>query len=204
MSGPNITHYLTKINQQLANVWPTDSSTKLGQQLNVGLEEQLALNALTMPLNALLQRAGKRWRPLVMVLTAQSFGQNEEDSLYFTPLVELPHSGSLVIDDIEDGSTLRRQLPAIHLMYGLDCAINSANLAYFSPTSLIDNYRCNDKLKYLIYKSYSKAMRSVHLGQGLDIAWHNDALFIPNVQQYYTMCRLKTGALAAMAAEVGA
>lgn len=48
-------------------------------------------------------------------------------------MIELLHSASLVIDDIEDGSLQRRGEPCSHLVFGMDRAINAANLMYFLP-----------------------------------------------------------------------
>lgn len=48
-------------------------------------------------------------------------------------LIEYLHTASLIIDDIEDGSILRREKPCSHLVYGLDRSINAANLVYFLP-----------------------------------------------------------------------
>lgn len=41
------------------------------------------------------------------------------------------HNASLMIDDIEDGSPLRRGEPAAHIIYGVPLTINAAELACF-------------------------------------------------------------------------
>lgn len=41
------------------------------------------------------------------------------------------HNASLMIDDIEDGSTLRRGAPAAHMVYGVPLTINAAELTCF-------------------------------------------------------------------------
>jgi len=48
-------------------------------------------------------------------------------------LIETLHTGSLIIDDIEDQSNSRRGNPCAHLVYGTRNSINSANLMYFLP-----------------------------------------------------------------------
>lgn len=47
-------------------------------------------------------------------------------------------------------------------------------------------------------------MRTLHLGQAMDISWHKDVSFIPTVEEYFAMCGFKTGSLARLAAEIGA
>ena len=57
----------------------------------------------------------------------------DEKVLKIGSLIEYLHTASLIIDDIEDGSILRREQPCSHLVYGLDRSINAANLIYFLP-----------------------------------------------------------------------
>merc|ERR1739838_532716 len=46
-------------------------------------------------------------------------------------VVEMLHNASLMIDDIEDDSILRRGIPVAHKVYGVPHTINSANYVYF-------------------------------------------------------------------------
>ena len=48
-------------------------------------------------------------------------------------LIEHLHCASLIIDDIEDDSVQRRGKPCAHTVFGVDSAINAANLMYFLP-----------------------------------------------------------------------
>jgi len=41
------------------------------------------------------------------------------------------HSSSLMIDDIEDGSPMRRGCPAAHLVHGAPLTMNAANYGAF-------------------------------------------------------------------------
>ena len=149
----------------------------------------------------LLNRGGKRWRPLVMVLTGEAAGGS--DLIYdLIPLVELPHNGSLIVDDIEDKSEERRGGKSVHLIYGDDLSINAGNLMYFLPTYIIDQSDISAEKKYNIYAAYSLAMRRLHFGQGMDIQWHNNHVYIPSEHEYFQMTRFKTGCLSALAAKL--
>ncbi len=154
----------------------------------------------------LLRRGGKRWRPLLMVLIAEILGGEEgaQHAYPLAPVVELPHNGSLIIDDIEDNSDMRRGDPAVHTMYGIDLSINAGNLLYYLPTICIDRSALPDTVKLQLYQVYSRYLRRVHFGQGFDISWHRDLSYIPDEASYRLMCRLKTGCLSGMAAEIGA
>ncbi len=192
---------LSSIPDKASQAWfsrvcsPADSSIDLA-----------VVDSFCSPGRDLLRRGGKRWRPLLMVLTAEAFGGEEaaEAAYQLSPVVELPHNGSLIIDDIEDGSDMRRGLPAVHTIYGIDLSINAGNLLYYLPTSCIDDCSLSDHMKLQVYQIYSKYLRRVHFGQGFDISWHKDPSYIPDEDSYELMCRLKTGCLSAMAAEIGA
>ena len=47
-------------------------------------------------------------------------------------------------------------------------------------------------------------MRRLHLGQATDIFWHRNISFVPQTDEYYVMCAMKTGSLARFSAELGA
>lgn len=161
------------------------------------------LAAAYLPAETLLAGGGKRWRPLLAVYCSGLCGKTPTETvLRLSVLPEAVHNGTLIIDDIEDGAVLRRGAPCAHIRFGVDAAVNSGNLLYFLPTVLIDNAELNDSQKLGLYKIYSLYMRRVHFGQALDIEWHKTDK-IPSEEAYFQMCRLKTGSLAAMAAQIG-
>ena len=162
-----------------------------------------AVNIINCPALELLGRGGKRWRPVTMVLCCELAGGEIGEVLPLTPLVEFPHNGSLIVDDIEDGAELRRGKPAVHKIYGDDLSINTGNLLYFLPTFLIDESDLADELKLRLYQYYTLNLRRLHFGQGLDIQWHNDHECFPSVEEYMQMCRFKTGSLSRLAAQSG-
>lgn len=163
-----------------------------------------SVDSINKPALDLIYRGGKRWRPLVMVLTTGALNGDVENAIKLSPIVEIIHNGTLLIDDIEDKAIERRGKKAVHLIYGEDMTINSGNHLYFIPTTLIENLEFTDKIKLKIYKSYTSNMRRLHFGQGLDIQWHNNDNYIPKVEEYIQMCKFKTGCLASMSGELGA
>ena len=157
---------------------------------------------INIPLLDLLARGGKRWRPMLMLLLYEIKNSDTSKIIPLTSLVEMSHNGSLIIDDIEDGSDLRRGKPAIHISHGVDMAINSANFLYFLAFDAIEKSDFDDKSKFMFYRYYTKAMDRLHIGQGLDIQWHNNHSFYPKEEDYYQMCRFKTGALSRLSSEI--
>lgn len=160
------------------------------------------LKTLSFPSWDLLNRGGKRWRPLLMVLVAEAIAgdRGAEAALPYTPLVEFSHNASLIHDDIEDNSDERRGKPAVHLLYGTDTAINSGSFLYFLSLACINAAPEETSQVFKIWGTY---MRRLHLGQAMDIAWHRDFDSLPEIPEYEKMCCLKTGCLARMAAVLG-
>lgn len=168
------------------------------------------LSKLAAPCTELVSLGGKRWRPLLQVLSAEMVsGLKEGDpalsaAYRLTPLVEFVHTASLIHDDIEDNTDMRRGKPAAHLTYGLDVALNAGSWLYFQAARCINDEPLSAELKNTLYNMYLTELRRLHLGQSLDIQWHRDKPFIPEQDQYLAMTRLKTGTLASLAAQTGA
>jgi len=168
--------------------------------------------SLTRPARDLLDRGGKRWRPLLMLLIAESLAGEggAHVALPLTPLVEFPHNASLIHDDIEDNSDERRGKPALHILYGTDTAINGGAFMYFLPLACLSSWArdkksgsISERLVNRIWSVWASHMRALHMGQAMDIAWHRDFDSLPGLDEYDLMCRLKTGSLARMAAILG-
>jgi octaprenyl-diphosphate synthase len=160
------------------------------------------MRPLTVPGYDLIQRGGKRWRPLLMTLVCESMGGGER-ALPLTPLVEFPHNASLIHDDIEDNSDERRGQPATHIRYGVDTAINSGAFLYFLPLACVAAWDATPEQKDTVYRLWGESMRRLHLGQSIDINWHRDPACVPSIEEYDLMCRLKTGSLAQLAVTLG-
>jgi octaprenyl-diphosphate synthase len=160
------------------------------------------LRVITAPGRDLLSRGGKRWRPLLMTLACEALGGGDA-ALPLAPLVEFCHNASLIHDDIEDGSDERRGAPSVHLLYGVDTAINAGSFLYFLPLACIDSWPQADNHKADVYSLWAAYLRKLHLGQAIDIHWHRNFDIVPSVDEYLAMCALKTGCLARFAVELG-
>jgi octaprenyl-diphosphate synthase len=202
------TQRLEKIEAEL-NRWlpsPTAAKSQLDNTKIIfpdleNVISQLSVGALFTPLTDILSRGGKRWRPLLMTLVCETLGGGES-ALPLAPLVEFCHNASLIHDDIEDDSDQRRGKPAIHEIYGVDTAINCGAFFYFLSAACLDSWQ--GKNKEQLYKLWTEYMRKLHLGQATDISWHREITLIPGIEDYFTMCGMKTGCLASFAAELGA
>jgi geranylgeranyl pyrophosphate synthase len=119
-------------------------------------------------------------------------------------IVELVHAGSLVVDDIQDGSVLRRGQPALHRKYGLPVALNAGNWLYFWPLQLLRNLDLPVEKELVLYRAYHRTLLRAHFGQALDVGVHMDTLAQHRVLDVcYASMELKTGALIALASVMG-
>lgn len=163
-------------------------------------------NAIYAPGWDLLDRGGKRWRPLLMMLVIEALGKKPDDFLDFLAIPEVVHNGTLIIDDIEDGSDLRRGKPCVHKIYGTDIAVNAGNGMYYIPLLPVIKGRKKypDALLLDICEIYLQEMINISHGQAMDIYWHRGNKSGITVEQYMQMCAYKTGTLARMSAKLGA
>jgi len=168
-----------------------------------------ALNkTIAEPIWDFLDRGGKRWRPLLFLLVVEALGKDPRSLQEFAIIPEIIHNGTIIIDDIEDDSELRRGKPCTHRLFGLDVAINAGNSMYYLPLlTLVKNREKlgSDKLSR-IYTIYTSEMINLSLGQAMDIAWHKGLADADKIveTQYLQMCAYKTGTLARMAAKLAA
>ncbi len=168
-----------------------------------------ALNkAIAEPIWDLLNRGGKRWRPVLFLLIAEALGGDPKKYLDLVVVPEVIHNGTLMVDDIEDQSETRRGKACTHKIFGEDIAINAGNTMYYLPLLVLmkNKDKFDDKTLVKLYETYVQEMINVSSGQATDIAWHKGIANSDNITEgeYMQMCAYKTGCLARMSAKLGA
>ena len=169
------------------------------------------LEAITKSVNEViwnfLDRGGKRWRPAMFLMVLEAIGGKEkaEELKEFALVSEIVHNGTLLVDDIEDSSEMRRGKPCTHKIYGMDTTINTGNAMYFLPLLAFKKNREKIDCNRLVdaYEAYAQEMINVSMGQAMDITWHK-GIGDPTEKQYLQMCAFKTGCLARMSAKLAA
>jgi geranylgeranyl pyrophosphate synthase/predicted secreted hydrolase len=128
---------------------------------------------LSSPVWELISRKGKRWRPVFAILLIDALGTSPQPyEALVSNLAELAHTGSLIIDDIQDASVLRRGKASIHTMYGLEVAISAANTLYFLCTRLLFGHPHLTRDQQLdIHEVVMGQFTRAHFGQALDLFW---------------------------------
>ncbi|NLE04823.1 MAG: polyprenyl synthetase family protein [Crenarchaeota archaeon] len=164
--------------------------------------------AIADPIWDMLDRGGKRWRPALFLLICEALGKNAQDYIDFSIIPEVVHNGTLVIDDIEDSSDVRRGKPCTYKIVGIDIAVNAGNAMYYLPllTLMEKNTKLSAEKLRDVYQIYVQEMINLSVGQAMDIAWHRNLANADDIceEDYMQMCAYKTGTLARMAAKLAA
>ena len=122
------------------------------------------------------RRGGKAMRPSLCLATACAFGARPEEALFAAVLIELLHNASLIHDDIEDESEMRRGSPVPHQLHGVPLALNAGNsLALLSLRPLLDSQRqLGPELLLRILDETARTTRELAEGQALELGWRRD------------------------------
>ena len=96
------------------------------KKINRALEAELGLyseSEFIEPLKYSLD-GGKRIRPIILILAAESVGKVDDDNIYSAACaVEFLHTESVIHDDIIDEEIWRRRKEPFHIKYGYNTAI---------------------------------------------------------------------------------
>ena len=167
------------------------------------------------PVREITDRGGKGWRSYAALACCDVVGGDSRDFVHWLAMPELMHVGSLIVDDVQDRSTVRRGGPSCHVTHGEALAINAGTSCYFMGQHLLQGTKVSNRQKVELYDLYFEALRAGHAGQAADIEglWS----YVPKAvetgditeleSRVLAIHRLKTaapaGALARMGAVVG-
>ena len=143
------------------------------------------------------QRAGKRMRPMLILLIAKNFGRISEVTQHAAVGLELLHTASLVHDDVVDESAERRGQASVNATYDNKVAV------------LVGDFILSTALLQVSYTHNEKIVRYLaELGRTLS---NGEILQLTNIQNqeiseevYYQVIRQKTAALFEACAAIGA
>lgn len=152
------------------------------------------------PMNYIINNAGKRLRPIMVLMACDLFGGDIKKALKPALAIEYFHNFTLIHDDIMDEAPLRRNVPTVHTVYGENAGILSGD------GLLLKAYKFFEDLEPEIFKACIRVFTHTGLmvceGQQYDINFETQ----DNVtyEEYIRMITYKTGALAASSFEIGA
>jgi len=168
------------------------------------LHEMLAYHMGWMDHKRKSSLAGKRIRPLLVLLVCSAAGGDWNNALPGATAVELIHNFSLIHDDIEDHSSLRRGRPTVWKKWGVPQAINTGDamfaLAHLEAIRLADTVNVQVGLQAV--EILQKTCLHLTQGQFLDLSYETRSDL--TLDDYWPMVEGKTAALISASTEIGA
>ena len=147
--------------------------------------------------------SGKRIRPLLVLLTTAAAGGNWQHALPAAAAIELVHNFSLIHDDIEDNSPLRRGRPTLWRRWGIPQAINCGDTVFTLGTlailRLVD--RCSSQVVLDATKTLKETCLELTQGQYLDLAYEKRQDL--TIEHYMKMIHGKTASLIGACTRIG-
>jgi geranylgeranyl diphosphate synthase, type II len=144
---------------------------------------------------------GKRFRPLLALLTARALGKPQESVLPLAGAVELIHTYSLIHDDLPmlDNDDLRRGRPTNHKVYGEALALLAGDGLLTCAFSLLSQSFSPHALTAIHLLAEAAGPRGMVGGQVLDIQAQE-----PSLEILEEIHKRKTGALIRVSVEAAA
>ncbi len=152
---------------------------------------------LSQVLDHIRQRAGKRMRPILILLMAKNFGKITLGTQYAAVGLELLHTASLVHDDVVDESRERRGQRSVNAAYDNKVAVLVGD--YILSTALLYVSRTHSEI---VVRYLSELGRTLSNGEILQLSnIRNEAI---SEEAYYKVIEQKTAALFEACAAIGA
>jgi len=147
---------------------------------------------------------GKRIRPLILLLAAESIKISNRDNSNLTnniflaaSAIELLHTESVIHDDIIDQENLRRGKPSFHVKYGYNSSILTADFVLgiiLNIGSKINNPTVSGELSKAAIKMSEGEVMEIRMGKNPDIG----------IRDYIQVLENKTASLFEASSKIGA
>ncbi|MDJ0851390.1 MAG: polyprenyl synthetase family protein [Myxococcota bacterium] len=183
------------------------SEERLSALLGLGADvpRQRLEQALLDPAAEFLARPGKRFRARLVEIGWSLVAPDDPAPIELPLAVEILHAASLIVDDIQDGSSHRRGSPALHQTLGVPLALNAGNWLYFWPFELVSAIGLPPERELELRRRMTRTLFRGHFGQALDLSSGVSEL---DQEEVFAVVRaateLKTGRLMELAASIGA
>ncbi len=159
-----------------------------------------------MPLDEFVSRPSKGIRQNLVKIGFESFADEQSEAVKeLSGVIESLHNASLIVDDIQDNSKVRRNAPSMHQSHGVAKAINASNWLYFYALKKLSTLQVSSETKQRLNDAILDMLFEGHFGQALDLGRSVDQIPKEEIMHLsYSCMQLKTGALTGMALSSGA
>ncbi|MBN1485925.1 MAG: polyprenyl synthetase family protein [Chloroflexia bacterium] len=151
------------------------------------------------------ENTGKRLRPLLSLLACEVSSGLWRPALPAAAAVELLHNFTLIHDDIEDNSPLRRGRPTVWNLWGIPQAINVGDGLFVLARTALLRLRSSGLANEAFLEAlevFDQAILRICEGQYLDLSF--EGRLDVDETSYGAMISAKTGALLVAAVQLGA
>ena len=153
-----------------------------------------------------IESGGKRFRPILCLLTAKSLGKDYRIVFPTACAIEFIHTYSLIHDDLPsiDNDDLRRGKPTCHKIFGEDIAILTGDALFAESFSIILDHQISDpetKIKVLSEIANASGALGMISGQVIDVYFSGKKI---NKEKLEYMHDNKTGKLITASVRCGA
>lgn len=145
----------------------------------------------------LIESGGKRFRPLVLILSARAFGYEGERVYKIASAIEFIHTATLLHDDVVDYADLRRGKPTANVLWGNEASVLVGD--FLLARSFLTLVRDED---IEILKCVSNATTKMAEGEILQLLRTEEPT--TTEEDYFEIVHCKTAVLISAAAEAGA
>ncbi|KAJ3088038.1 Geranylgeranyl pyrophosphate synthase [Quaeritorhiza haematococci] len=189
-------------NNNPASSSPSSTSSSYLSRENLSETEKILLE----PFTYLTTHPGKEIRTKLIEAFNHWLKVPEGELDTIRNVVEMLHTASLLIDDVEDDSSLRRGIPVAHKIYGTPLTINCANYVYFlalkeaQKLGKLGSQQANANQAEVV-SIFTDELIQLHRGQGMEIHWR-DSGTCPSEEEYLEMVGNKTGGLLRLAVKL--
>lgn len=187
---------------------------RISRKVDPVIIKMLSANALNKDLKEAVSHqiltGGKRLRPALAILCAQALGGNVDQAIKAAAGIEIFHNYTLIIDDIIDNSTFRRNKPTTWYKYGTNITLCLS--IYYASAILRSTILSPHPVA--TGKVFSDALDTVSEGEITDVLFEmmpKDEPYIKDhhyknidFQDYFRMISEKTAFLLSASCQIGA
>ncbi len=152
------------------------------------------------PVSHIMSIKGKRIRPLLVLASCDMFGGNVQHALNPAFAVEVFHNFTLVHDDIMDQADVRRGIPTVHKVFGVNAGILAGDVMLAYAYKYLTDVPAQHVSALL--SVFNKTAIEIFEGQQMDVDFEtrNDV----TEQEYLKMIEYKTSVLLGCCLQLGA
>ena len=143
---------------------------------------------------------GKRLRPVLLLITLETFGGNIDEAMPAAMAVEIFHNFTLLLDDIMDYADVRRGKPTVYAKWGGNVALLSGDAMLITAYKHLT--RISASVLPRVMNIFSDMALEVCEGQQYDMDF--ESMEKVSVVDYMQMIERKTSALLSGSAMIGA